>query len=365
MKVLMISGGRGGVYRFTYEIVSRLSKKGYNFFIAFITGNENLMDPPLKNAQFTFINNPKHWWNILKFPRIKKFDIIHSNFAAPIPFLSAAKKPIIFTCHGMPLPWLTTGFKEKFLYTIEKLAFHMVGKKAIKIVSVSKTLQKQLAATYNIHSQVIYHGIEPEIYQSAKADKVECKRLLGTNPEEKIILFVGTIHPFKDPLTLIKSFSIIAKEQNKIRLILVGEGKLRPKILELAKNFKLLDKISIHRRLKFDELVLFYRAADVFVLPSINEGLGIVTLEAMASGTPCIVSNSGASPEIVQDCGLIFKQGDYRDLAEKILQVLEDENLAQTLALKGYERVKKVFSWEKSIAKYETLYSSLANQEIR
>ncbi|MEM3769597.1 MAG: glycosyltransferase family 4 protein [Candidatus Bathyarchaeia archaeon] len=359
MKVLMVSGGRGGVYRFTYEIVSRLSKKGYNFFVIFLTGNEDLMDPPLKKVPFTFINNPKHWWDTLKFFRIREFDIIHSNFAAPIPFLSIAKKPIIFTCHGLPLPWLAEGFNEKFLYTIEKLAFYIVDKKATKIVSVSKTLQKQIVATYNIHSQVIYHGIEPTIYQGAKEDKVECKRLLGANPEEKIILFVGTLHPFKDPLTLIKSFSIIAKKQNKIRLILVGEGKLRPKILELAKNFKVLDKISIHSRLKFDELVLFYRAADVFVLPSISEGLGIVTLEAMASGTPCIVSNGGACPEIVQDCGLIFKQGDYRDLAEKILQVLEDDNLAQTLALKGYERVKKVFSWEKAVAQYEKLYSCL------
>jgi glycosyltransferase involved in cell wall biosynthesis len=356
----MISGGRGGVYRFTYEIVSRLSKRGYNFFLIFITGNEDLMDPPLKNVPFTFINNPKHWWNILKFYRIKKFDIIHSNFAAPIPFISVTKKPIIFTCHGLPLPWLAVGFKEKFLYTIEKLAFYMISKRATKIVSVSKTLQKQIAATYNVHSQVIYHGIEPAIYQGTKVEKVECKKLIGINPEEKIILFVGTLHPFKDPLTLIKSFNIIANKQNKkIRLILVGEGKLRPKILELAKNFKVLDKISIHSRLKFEELVLFYRAADVFVLPSINEGLGIVTLEAMASGTPCIVSNTGACPEIVQDCGLIFEQGNYRDLAEKILRVLDNDNLAQILALKGYERVRKVFSWEKAAAQYERLYSCL------
>jgi glycosyltransferase involved in cell wall biosynthesis len=79
----------------------------------------------------------------------------------------------------------------------------------------------------------------------------------------------------------------------------------------------------------------------------------------MASGTPCIVSNGGACPEIVQDCGLIFEQGNYRELAEKILQVLEDGNLAKTLALKGYERVKNDFSWEKAVAQYEKIYSYL------
>lgn len=365
MNILMISGGRGGVYRFTYEIVSRLSKKGYNFFVAFITGNEDLMDPPLKNVPFTFIDNPKQWLKILKFFRIKKFDIIHSNFAVPIPFLLFARKPIIFTCHGLPQPWLEVGFKEKFLYTIEKLAFPIGVKNATKVVSVSKFVQRQIASTHNVHSQVIYHGIEPSIYQGAKADKVEFKRLLGINPEEKIILYVGKLHPYKDPLTLVKSFSIIAKKQSKTKLILVGEGNLHRRILELVENLKVSDKISIRSQLKFDELILLYRAADVFVLPSINEAFGIVILEAMASGTPCVVSDSGACPELIQNCGLSFRCGDHINLAEKILQILNDECLTQTLALKAYERVKKVFSWEKSIAKYETLYSSLANQGIR
>ncbi|MEM3587017.1 MAG: glycosyltransferase family 4 protein, partial [Candidatus Jordarchaeaceae archaeon] len=115
----------------------------------------------------------------------------------------------------------------------------------------------------------------------------------------------------------------------------------------------------IRSQLRLDELALLYRAADVFVLPSINEAFGMVILEAMASGTPCIVSNSGACPEIVQDCGLIFEQGNYLDLAEKILQVLENNNLAQTLASKGYESSRKVFSWEKAVAQYEKLYSCL------
>jgi glycosyltransferase involved in cell wall biosynthesis len=340
-------------------MVSRLSKKGYNFFVAFITGNENLMDPPLKNVPFTFINNPKHWWNILKLSRIKKFDIIHSNFAAPTPFISVTKKPIIFTCHGLPQPWLEAEFKEKFLFTIEKLAFHIGVRKATKVVSVSKYVQRMIASTYDVHSQVIYHGMDPTLYQSVKADKAQYKMFLGINPKEKIILYVGKLHPYKDPITLVKSFGVIAEKQNKIRLILVGMGKLRFQILKLAKKLQVSDKISIRSRLGSDELALLYRAADVFVLPSINEAFGMVILEAMASGTPCIVSNSGACPEIVQSCGLIFEQGNHQDLAEKILKVLEDDNLAQTLALKGYERVRKVFSWEKAVAQYEKLYSCL------
>lgn len=357
MKILMISGGRGGVYKFTYEVVSRLSREGYSFFVTFITGSKNLINSQLKNVPFIFLNDLTNLGNIVSF--LRNFDIIHSNFAAPIPFLSIMRKPIVFTCHGLPQPWLEIEFKEKLLFNIEKLMFSQGIKKATTVVSVSKFVRNQIASAYNIPSRVIYHGINLEDYRYIMHNKSECKKILHFNPQEKIILYVGKLHPYKDPTTLVKSFGIIAKKLNKIRLILVGTGKLRFQILKLAKNFQVLDKITIRSQLRLDELALLYRAADVFVLPSINEAFGMVILEAMASGTPCIVSNSGACPEIVQDCGLIFEQGNYLDLAEKILQVLENNNLAQTLASKGYERARKVFSWEKAVAQYEKLYSCL------
>lgn len=358
MKILMISGGRGGVYKFTYELVSRLSMRGYKFFVAFITGNEGLMHPKLKSVPFVFLNDLPPFKNLELFLRNRKFDIVHSNFATPIPFLTVLKKPIVFTCHGLPQPWLEIELREKLLFNIEKLMFPLGVKKSATVVSVSKFVQNQIASTYNVPSQVIYHGVNLADYCCMR-DKSECKRILHLNPQEKIILYVGKLHPYKDPITLVKSFGIIAKRQKRSRLILVGEGKLYSQILELAKSLQVSDKISIHSHLNFDELVLLYRAADVFILPSINEAFGMVTLEAMASGTPCVVSGSGANPEIVQDCGLTFKQRDYRDLAEKILRIFEDDNLAQTLALKGYERVRKIFSWETAVAQYEKLYSRL------
>jgi glycosyltransferase involved in cell wall biosynthesis len=262
------------------------------------------------------------------------------------------------------MSWLAStlveiGVKEKFLFNIEKLIFPFSIKKAKAVVSVSNFVQTQIESVYNIRSRVIYHGIDSASYTHTTHDKSECKERLQIDPQEKIILYVGKLHPYKDPLTLLNSFGIIARKLNKTRLVLIGEGKLRPEILKLAKNLQISDKVSLYGQLNFDEFTLLYRAADVFVLPSRNEAFGIVILEAMASGTPPIVSNSGAGPEIIQNCGLVFEQGNYRDLAEKILQVLEDENLARTLALRGYERVKKVFSWEKSVAQYEKLYSHL------
>ncbi len=219
----MVSGGRGGVYRFTYEIVSRLSKKGYKFFVAFITGNKDSVYPSLKNVPFVFMNDPKQWRKIAKFSRIKKFDIIHSNFATPVPFFATTRKPIIFTCHGLPQPWLEIGLKEKCLFTIEKLAFPIGVKKATKVVFVSKFVQSQIASTYNICSQVIYHGIDLAIYQSIKADKAEYKKIFGINPKEKVVLYIGRLHSCKDPLTLVKSFGTVAKKHNKSRLVLVAK----------------------------------------------------------------------------------------------------------------------------------------------
>lgn len=357
MKVLMISGGRGGVYKFTYEIIRRVSKRKFRFFIVFLTGNRKWVTSSPPNVPFVFINDLKQWKDFIKASKVK-FDIIHSNFAAPIPSLTVTRKPIVFTCHGLPQPWLEVEFKEKFRFSFEKLMFPLGVKNATAVVSVSKFVKNQLELLYNVHSKVIYHGVDPASY-NINDDKSNCKKRLQINPREKVILYVGKLHPYKDPLTLVKAFGIIARKQNKTRLVLVGKGKLHSKILELSRKLGIFDRLSIYNHLTFDELVLLYHAADVFVLPSINEAFGIVILEAMASRLPCIVANSGACSEIIQNSGLVFETGNYKDLAEKIIQILDDTKLARMLASKAYERVKKVFAWEKSVAQYEKLYSNL------
>ena len=109
------------------------------------------------------------------------------------------------------------------------------------------------------------------------------------------------------------------------------------------------------RPLKHDDMVIDVGAhVGAFTLKAAKE------IEAMACGTPVIVSDSGAPAEVVGDAGLVFKYGNPEDLADKILRVLTDEDLAYRMAIKGRRRVLKMFRWDIAARKYAKLYIKLS-----
>jgi len=99
---------------------------------------------------------------------------------------------------------------------------------------------------------------------------------------------------------------------------------------------------------KKEELTYLYRNASVFVMPSIYEPFGHVFLEAMAYKTPCIGSNKDAMPEIIEDgkSGFTIPLHDHRQLSEKIVYLLEDENLIRSMGEEGRRRIERSFNWD-------------------
>ena len=116
-----------------------------------------------------------------------------------------------------------------------------------------------------------------------------------------------------------------------------------------------------------EELPDYYAAANVFVLPSVvtrsgdTEGLGVVLLEAMAQGVPVVACDVGGIPDVVKDgeTGLLVRQRDPEDLAEKIIRLLEEPGLKDELVRTGREHVRTTFSWERIVALFHRLYREL------
>lgn len=363
MKILLVSGGKGGVYVFTRELVRILSRRGHYILSLFVTGSKNPLKPLPPEMHSIFINDSSDWRKLVELAG-KQFDLIHTSFAAPIPFLSLSNRPIVFTCHGLPQPWLEPSLKQRALFSVEKTVLPIAFRKVTTTVSVSKFVSAQLKSLYNVESQVIYHGINPRDFLFAGArEKRSSKRLLGINSQARVVLCVGRFHPYKDPMTLIKAFHVVERKLPKTRLILAGDGELYSRMLDTVKRLDLSRKTGIYRRPSFEEIRLFYRAADVFVLPSLNEAFGMVILEAMASGVPCVVSDKGACAEILGKNGLIFASGNYVDLAEKILRILENENLRREFSSEAYDRMLKVFSWDVAASEYEKIFSRVVNRD--
>jgi glycosyltransferase involved in cell wall biosynthesis len=109
-----------------------------------------------------------------------------------------------------------------------------------------------------------------------------------------------------------------------------------------------------------DMLAALYRLARVFVFPSLYEGFGLPPLEAMASGTPVITSNTSSLPEVVGDAGVLIDPLDEEALADAICRVLTDESLRRELIARGFERVRQ-FPWERSVKRTHEIYREVAD----
>ncbi|MEO8190265.1 MAG: glycosyltransferase family 4 protein [Acidobacteriota bacterium] len=152
------------------------------------------------------------------------------------------------------------------------------------------------------------------------------------------ILCVAHLYPRKDVATLLDAMALLPSEA---RLRVIGTGPERKALLARAAALRLGERVVLAGHVPFDRLAEEYRSADVFCLPSRQEGFGIVFLEAMAAGLPIVAARATAVPEVVADreCGLLVPPGDAPALASALQSVLGDASLRQRLAESGRRRV--------------------------
>lgn len=168
------------------------------------------------------------------------------------------------------------------------------------------------------------------------------------NLSDKFFLAVGSLEPRKNLIFLIKAFAEFKKLNiNEYKLVITGRsawGSLE--VSELIKKNNLQDEIILTGYLEDNDLHALYNLATFFVFPSIYEGFGLPVLEAMACGTPVIISNSSSLPEVAGDAGIYIDPYDQDSLVAALNKVVNNHELYEDLKLKGLRRAK-LFSWEK------------------
>jgi len=158
------------------------------------------------------------------------------------------------------------------------------------------------------------------------------------------IVYVGRLSREKGVLTLVEAFAEVVKAIPEARLIIVGDGSLRPHVKKQIRELNLEDKVLITGFIPNSQIPRILEKASVFVLPSYGEGLSNALLQAMAAGLPCVVSDTEENREVVRHGvnGLLFPVGDSKALAEVLIRVLTDKELALKLANKAREDVKNL-----------------------
>lgn len=159
----------------------------------------------------------------------------------------------------------------------------------------------------------------------------------------KYILFVGSLQPRKNIMGLMEIWRTLKDEFKDTCLVIAGEAGHVFRAVKFSGD----EKIRFVNYVDETDLPGLYAQAELLVLPSFDEGFGLPAIEAMACGTPVIVSDGGALPEVVGDAGLIFELEKPDNFANAIRECLSDSHLRLSLIEKGLARVKN-FSWQKT-----------------
>ena len=131
-----------------------------------------------------------------------------------------------------------------------------------------------------------------------------------------------------------------------------GKGWNDQDILKKIDSYTGIGQIIQTGYVDSDDIPTLYKEASIFLFPSHYEGFGIPILESMAAGTPVITSRNSSLPEVAGDAALFADENDIQDISQRIVEILEDEKLSESIIEKGYQRVKK-FTWEKSVTQLE------------
>ncbi|BBA79311.1 mannosyl transferase B [cyanobacterium endosymbiont of Rhopalodia gibberula] len=278
---------------------------------------------------------------------LNKPNILHGTDHYVYPYRKSRKIMTIHDLTFLKYPQYSTTLVQGYLERIKRcLAWTDL------IITFSESNKQDLIEYFNINSERIQITYEASRYSSYKIrpDKIELlKNSIDYNFSIPYLLFVSTLEPRKNVITLIKAFDYL-KEQNKIphNLILIGQkGWKYQSIFEAIENSKYQQSIYYLNYLSDELLALFYAQTEAFIYPSFYEGFGLPVLEAMTLGSPVITSNTSSLPEIAGDAALLINPNDFLELAEAILKVISDSQLREELTKKGKERAK-LFSWEKT-----------------
>lgn len=255
-----------------------------------------------------------------------------------------------------------------------KLAYYMLREKlywssADLVLAVSGATRNDIVQGYGIEGEkvrVVHNGVDPALFSPGVCDETPEK--LRELEDKRLVLFVGHFGRGKGIVHLIRAMRHVRAEIPDAHLVCVGGVPAwLPKFdywgaleREAALNGVERD-VTLLNRVPNRELVGYYRAASVFVLPSYHEAFSKVCLEAMACGKPVVATRSGGLQEAVEDgeTGFLIPYGSPPEIAEAIVTLLQDQALATKMGKKGRIRVENEFTWRAAAGRVRQAYDSI------
>jgi glycosyltransferase involved in cell wall biosynthesis len=227
------------------------------------------------------------------------------------------------------------------------------------IITVSEFSKKDIMRIFDVPEDRIKvtHLASDSIFKPI--DKTEAKRFLAENYgiNDDFILYLGGFSPRKNVKSILLAFSRIYKNLSKdYKVVIIGPSKDEHAFLiKFCESLNISEKVHFTGYVPNEHLPWFYNGSSVFVYPSLYEGFGLPPLEAMSCRVPVITSNVSSIPEVVGDAAVLINPFDTEEFKDALEKVLENSELSQSLAEKGYARSKE-FAWDITAAKTLNVY---------
>jgi glycosyltransferase involved in cell wall biosynthesis len=366
---LITSLDRGGAENHLLALLTHADHDAFELETAVLSGDGELVGVfrdagipvHLLRARSRF--DPGALGRLVSLLRTGHFDILHSHL-----FRADIYGGLAVAQLGRQRPLLVSTRHNDdrfFLNPFVGIAHYLVSARQDLIIAISDHIARFTVARGVRHPERVrrvYHGLEPPVTRALEREGQRIRGELGIGPDAFLVGNVGRLAPQKGQRHLIRAMPLLLERVPRAHAVIAGGGDLEDFLRDLAQEMGVAERVHVlGPRKDVPELM---HAIDVFAMPSIWEGFGLVLLEAMAAGRPIVASRVATIPEVVVDgkTGLLVPAGDPLALAEALAQLAHQSALATRFGEAGRERLRRHFSIDKMVGDTELLYRELMDE---
>ena len=365
--------GTGGLENGLVNIINRTPVDRYRHAIVCLTEAEGFArritkpDVPIVELNGREGHDFKLYFRLWQALRALKPAIVHTrNLAAieaqiPARLLKGVKT--VHGEHGRDVFDLE-GKTPKYVM-LRRMIRPLVG----RYIAVSKDLSQWLSTRVGVRApriRQIYNGVDQETFSPAE-NMDDAVTPEGFLPDNAVVIgTVGRLAAVKDQASLVKGFKLLLDRstelKDRLRLIIAGDGPLQGQLEDLIIEQRIGRQVWMTG--DRDDVPRLLRQFNLFVLPSLGEGISNTILEAMATGLPVIATNVGGNPELVQEGvnGCLVEKADPEQLAATMERLLNQPKRLKAMGEASLQRVRKEFHWDRTVAEYLDVYDELCGK---
>jgi glycosyltransferase involved in cell wall biosynthesis len=364
-----------GVGHYTFEVARRLAidspRDEFDLvsphpFISQPGGEgEDVWPPNLRAVRVHANLLERRWWTIglPRYIRRHGLALFHgTNFEVPL----WQRCPTVLTIHDLSLLLYPQTHRSRLVLRSRAL-LPLMSRAATMIVTVSESVRREVCEHLRVSPEKVVavpNAARRLFRPTPSGQTVEVRRRLGV--EDEFLLYVGTVEPRKNLLTLVRAFvELLRATDSRPQLVIAGKkGWLSDDLYAHIKESGAADRILLTGYVTDDELRALYSSCRAFVYPSLYEGFGLPPLEAMACGAPVIASDIPSIREVTGEAARLVDPLNVNALAQSILALLRDDGERQHLSSAGLRRAAE-FSWERTARSIREVYDETLRRAWR